>query len=140
MQRVAEQERAATGPTVELPPEVWELDVVDNDLLTVTLERHATASRWVRCMTDWQGRRTLEDLRWLARHAAAAVACADDTVLTDLVQWLHELLIAREIPATTIGDSLLFLADSVEPNAPLGAAVLRRASTAAAPGAQGAGA
>ena len=77
-------------------------------------------------MSPFQRDRSLEDLRWIARHAAAAVACDDPTIVRDIVTWLIELLTPRGVPVETVLDSVRYLADSVESEAPVAACLLRQ--------------
>ena len=114
-----------------IPLEALLLDAPPEDMLLLALERQCAANRWMRQMTDFQRARSLEDLGWLARHAAAAVACDDGTVVAELLSWLLALLTPRGVPAEPVIDSCEFLADAVEPEAPLAAALLRDAAAAA---------
>jgi hypothetical protein len=75
-------------------------------------------------MTPYQRERSLEDMRWLARHAAAAVACDDPTIVRDVLDWLLELLTPRGVPAAAIIDSCYYLSDSIDQDAPAAAQVL----------------
>lgn len=110
---------------VELEREALMLDAPPPELLQLALDRQTAAMAWMRSMTPFQRARTLEDLGWLARHAAAAVACDDPTVLSEVLEWLLALLTPRGVPAGAVLDSCYYLADAVEPDAPLAAAVLR---------------
>jgi methanogenic corrinoid protein MtbC1 len=118
-------------PSPELPGEALLLDAPADELVLLALERQTAANAWMRGMTAFQQARTKEDLRWLARHAAAAVACDDPTIVRDLLDWLHALLTPRGVPAAAVLDSCFFLADAVEPDAPLAASVLRAEGAAA---------
>ena len=97
----------------------------DESSLRLALWRQCAENPWMDSMTRYQRQRSLEDMRWLARHAAAAVACDDVTIVRDLLAWLLALLTPKGVPATAIVDSCRYLADSIEQNAPRAAAVLR---------------
>ena len=117
-------ERGMREP-VELEREALLLDAPPPEMLQLALERQTAAMAWMRSMTAFQRAKTLEDLGWLARHAAAAVACDDASVVADLLAWLLALLTPRGVPAGAVLDSCYYLADALEPDAPLAAAVLR---------------
>lgn len=119
----------AAGPARgerQLPAEALLLDAPPAELLQLALERQCAANSWMRAMTQYQRERTLEDLGWLARHAAAAVACDDPTIVAQLVDWLLELLVPRGVPGAAIIDAGYFLADAVESEAPVAASFLRQ--------------
>jgi hypothetical protein len=75
----------------------------------------------------------MQDLGWLARHAAAAVACDDDTVLTDLAAWRLSRLTRQGVPADVVVGAYARLADAVELQAPRAAALLRSQADSAHP-------
>ena len=99
-------------------------DAVADKVLLLALDRHAAVTPWVRDLSDWQRRHSLADLRWLARHAAAALACDDPTVLGDLLAWLVPLLGGRGLPARVLPDGMRYLAESLEAETPAVAALL----------------
>jgi methanogenic corrinoid protein MtbC1 len=105
------------------------LDGIDDGLITLAFDRLVAAFPRLAQMTPWQQERTREDLRWMARHAAAALLTDDPSVVDELFAWLTRLLGDR-VPATVIATSAHLLADTVEPDAPQGAAVLRHAAAA----------
>ncbi len=119
------------APPVEVPREALLLDAVPAEALHLALDRQRSASPWLRGMTELQSARTLEDLRWIARHTAAALACDDPTIVRDLIGWLLALLTPRGVPPEAVLDSCHYLADSVEGEAPGGAALLRAEADAA---------
>jgi hypothetical protein len=61
----------------------------------------------------------------LARHAAAAVACDDPTIIRQLLDWLVGLLTPRGVPVAAVLESGFYLADSIEADAPTAAEMLR---------------
>ncbi|HEU0130311.1 MAG TPA: B12-binding domain-containing protein [Mycobacteriales bacterium] len=122
---VATLDPNAVADPCEVPVEALLLDAPPHEVLLLALERQCAANPWLRTMTPYQRHRTLEDLGWLARHAAAALACDDPTILRDLIEWLLALLSPRGVPAAAVIDSCYFLADAVEPESPHGADLLR---------------
>lgn len=116
---------------VTLPPEALLLEVPDGQVLLLALERQTAASPWMQAMPAARRQSTLNDLSWLARHAAAAVATDDATIVAGLLDWLVALLRPRGVPVDALLDSPLYLADAVEPHAPRAAAVLRAEADAA---------
>lgn len=119
-------ELASPSDVPGLPAEALLLDAVPNEVLVLALERQCAASSWMWDMTPDDHDRTLEDLRWLARHTAAAVACEDTTIVRHLLAWLVALRAPQGVPAEAVLDRCYFLADAVEPEAPMGAQLLRR--------------
>jgi CheY-like chemotaxis protein len=117
----------ASGVTVELPYEALVADAVDDGVLLLALERQAGGSTWVRAMNGVQRRHSLDDLRWITRHAAAALACEDATVLDDLLRWLDALLSDRGVPAHVLPDGTGYLADALEAETPRVADLVREA-------------
>jgi methanogenic corrinoid protein MtbC1 len=111
-----------------LPPvsaEALLLDAAPRELLMIALERQCAANPWMRGMRPYQRERSLEDLGWLARHAAAAVACDDPTIIRQLLDWLVGLLTPRGVPVAAVLESGFYLADSIEADAPTAAEMLR---------------
>lgn len=109
-----------------VPQEALLVDVVDEAVLRQALARCAREP-WGQAASTSRLERGLDDLRWLARYAAAAVAVDDPTVLTDLTSWIRELLAAREVPEQVLLDAVRHLADVLAPDAPRCAALLRDA-------------
>ena len=116
---------AVTGRKGHVPAEARLADAVPRDVLVLALERQAAASPWVARMSDRQRQKSLEDLRWITRHAAAALACDDESVLHDLLQWLDGLLTRRGVPAQVLPDGTAYLADVLEADTPQVAALVR---------------
>jgi methanogenic corrinoid protein MtbC1 len=111
-----------------LPPVAVEallLDAAPPELLVIALERQCAANPWMRGMRPYQRERSLEDLGWLARHAAAGVACDDPTIVRQLLDWLVGLLTPRGVPVDAVLESSFYLADSIEADAPTAAEMLR---------------
>lgn len=109
---------------VEVPLEARLADAVSDDALLLAQDRHAAVAPWVGSQSDWERRQSLADLRWLARHAAAALACADPTVLDDLLGWLAPRQRARELPDHALPDGMRYLAEALAPETPAVAALL----------------
>jgi methanogenic corrinoid protein MtbC1 len=116
----------APNEAPQVPIEALLLDAVPPELLQATIQRHCATSAWMRDMSPFQREQTLEDLRWIARHAAAAVACDDPSIVREVLTWLVELLTPRGVPVDVVLDSVRYLADSVESDAPIAAALLRQ--------------
>jgi hypothetical protein len=89
------------------------------------MARQSAHDSWLDTMTSVQRERTFEDFGWLARHAAAAVACDDPTIVRDVLGWLLRLLTPRGVPAEAIIDSCDYLAGAVTDEAPRAAGILR---------------
>lgn len=128
---VAMQGLVPSEDAARVPIEALLLDAVPLELLQAALQRQCATSAWMRDMSPFQRDRSLEDLRWIARHAAAAVACDDPTIVRDVLTWLLELLTPRGVPVEIVLDSVRYLADSVEPEAPVAASVLREEARSA---------
>lgn len=109
-----------------IPAEALLLDVPQPELLVTALERQSAANAWMRSMTASQRDQALQDFGWLARFAAASVACDDPTIVRQVLAWLLALLVPRGVPAEAIVDSCSYLADVVEDVAPAAAHTLRR--------------
>lgn len=112
---VVPRPRAASDP---LPYEAVVADAVDDGVLLLALERQAAATTWVAALNATQQRHALDDLRWITRHAAAALACHDPTVLDDMLRWLDVQMQSRGVPAEVLPDSAGYLADALEAETP----------------------
>lgn len=110
-----------------IPHEAVLLDAVDDGSVAMAYDRLVATFPRLEAMPASQRARTREDLRWMARFTGAAVLTADVTVLDDLLAWLCDLLQGR-VSATVLATSAQVLAETVEPFAPTGAALLRQAS------------
>lgn len=119
-----------------IPREALVLEAVPTEWLQIAHERHTAASSWMSTMSDYQRAKSLAGLGWLAKHAAVAVACDDASVLGDAFRWSLDLLVPRGVPADVVIDSGNYLADAVEPEAPLAAGVLRQEARRASRGGQ----
>ena len=109
----------------EIPAEAVLADAVPREVLVLALERHAAATPWVAGLGERDRRQSVEDLRWITRHAAAALACDDPTVLDDLMGWLDALLTARGVPSEVLPDGAAYLADALEAETPAVADLVR---------------
>ncbi|MCW2606386.1 MAG: hypothetical protein JWO60_1079 [Frankiales bacterium] len=123
--RAAPVERV--GRTCRIPLEAVLLDGIDDRLVALAFERVVAAFPRLAQMTAWEQDRTREDLRWMARYAGAAVLTGDPTVVEELLAWLARL-IGDRVPPLVLATSARLLADTVEPDAPQGAALLRAAA------------
>lgn len=119
------------GRPAEIPTEVLLLDVPGDATVQVAYERLAAAFPSLAQMAAWQRQRTREDLAWICRYTGAAVLTDDPTVLDEFFAWLLGLLDGR-VPAHVITTSAHLVADTVEPDAPRGAAMLHAAAQRAA--------
>jgi methanogenic corrinoid protein MtbC1 len=120
---------AHSAPTEEppaIPPEALLLDSPAPEILTAALDRQCSANAWMRSMSPYQRDQSLQDLGWIARYAAASVACDDPTIVRDLISWLLAMLVPRGVPETAIIDSCSYLADAVSHEAPTAADVLQQ--------------
>ncbi|HWJ08794.1 MAG TPA: cobalamin-dependent protein [Nocardioides sp.] len=118
--------RGTTAPPLPvLPDEARWLAVVPQDVVTAAVGARNRADH-PRAVTDRAARAEAErELACIGRHAAAAVACDDPSVLADHLDWLSTVREAHGRPATPTLASALRLAEAVEEQAPRGAAVLR---------------
>ncbi|WP_183099050.1 cobalamin B12-binding domain-containing protein [Nocardioides pelophilus] len=67
-----------------------------------------------------------KELRWIAQHLAAAIACDDASVVADVLDWLIALHAARGLPAAPVLEGARHLADAIGARAPRGEALLRQ--------------
>ncbi|GAA3535877.1 cobalamin B12-binding domain-containing protein [Nocardioides daeguensis] len=112
-------------PLPDLPDEVSWLDDVPREVLNAAFERQCAQDAALGGMDDQQRSEHERDLRSIARHAAAAVACADPSVVSDLLDWLLSMRSARGLPTEAVLDGARHLADAIDSQAPLAAAILR---------------
>jgi methanogenic corrinoid protein MtbC1 len=117
--------RAASSAPAEIPVEALVLDSAPRELLLTAMTSLSVHSAWAQSLTAYQREQAVQDLGWLARHAAAAVACDDDTVLSDLAAWRLSRLTRQGVPADVVRSSSVHLADAVEEQAPRAATLLR---------------
>lgn len=120
---VPEQTRVSSS----VPHEALLLDGVSETAVALAYDRLVGAYPRLETMTTFQQARTREDLRWIARFAAAAVLTADVTILDDFLGWLGRLLDGK-VPLAVLATSVRMVADVVEPQAPLGAQLLSEAA------------
>ena len=109
-----------------IPAEALLLDSPSPQMLNLVLDRQRAASSWMRSMTQYQRDQCYQDLNWIARYAAASVACDDPTIVRDLLSWLQAMLEPLGVPGAAILDTCSYLADEVEHDAPTAAAILRQ--------------
>jgi MerR family transcriptional regulator, light-induced transcriptional regulator len=118
------------GRAPELPPEVLRTGAVDDAVLRLAVERHAAASPALRAAGPRPEADAVQDLRWIARHAAAALLVDDVALLDEAVAWV------RHRPGPGAGEHLVpdacsYLADVLEPEAPRAADLVREAAARA---------
>lgn len=120
------------GRSSDVPFEVLLLDDPDEALITLAYERLVAAfPRLAELPPDHQAR-TREDLQWMSRYTAASLLTADPSVTEDLLLWLCRLLRGR-VPGSTILVAARLLADTLEPEAPRGASILRETASRVEP-------
>ena len=117
---------ALAGRSSVVSSEVLMLDAVDGAIIALAYDRIRGTFPHLARMTPYQQARTREDLGWMARYTAAALLTSDVTIVGDLLVWLRALL-RGAVSATVITTSAQLLADTLEPQAALGAAMLRQA-------------
>lgn len=110
-----------------LPLEAVLLDAVGDATVGLAYDRLTASFPRLSSMTPFQQARTREDLRWMARFVGAAIVAADDTVLTDFMDWLAGLL-AGKVPVPVLAASARILAETIEPDAAAGAQLLHAAA------------
>ncbi|WP_159085852.1 cobalamin B12-binding domain-containing protein [Aeromicrobium chenweiae] len=113
------------GRDTDIPTEVMLLDAVDDAVVALTYDRMLAAFPRLAAMTAYQHARTREDLGWMARHTAAALLTDDPSIAADVLTWLCTRL-SDFVPASVITDTAALLAETLEPQAPHGAQMLRR--------------
>jgi methanogenic corrinoid protein MtbC1 len=125
--------RPTTSAPADIPVEALVLDSAPRELLLTAMASLSAQSAWAQSLTPYQREQVMQQLGWLARHAAAAVACDDETVLTDLVAWRLSRLTRQGVPADVVVISCAHLADAVAQQAPRAAALLRSQADSAHP-------
>lgn len=116
------------GASRDIPAEVLWLDATDAAVVDLAYDRMMAAFPQLADLTPFQLARTREDLEWIVRHTAAAVLTDDASVVVELLDWLCRRL-RGIVPATVVPVTAHLLADTLEPQAPGGAALLRLAAT-----------
>lgn len=114
------------GATPAPDHEAWVAHSVSDDVLAIAVQRHAAASSAVRALNSVQRGAVAGELRWLVRHGAAALVCADVGLLDDALTWTAGVD-SRVLPDGTLDDAVLYAADAVEPESPRVAALLTAA-------------
>lgn len=116
------------GRTCSFLAEALLLDQIDHGLVALAADRWLAAAVRSR---PWSQERTFEELRWMARYAGAAVLTSDQTLLDDLLVWLSRPGV-DQASSDVVAEAAHLLADTVEPDAPQGASLLRKAAVAVA--------
>lgn len=116
---------------VQLPAEALLLEAPSPELLELVLERQTAATPWLQGISDYQRHKGLTSLATLASHTAAAVAARDARILAELVDWMIGRHTQGGAPLDVLIDSCHYLADAIEPEAPLAADLLRTEGDAA---------
>lgn len=115
---------ALSGRAGAVPVEALVLDAVDGALVVLAHERLvgalASAGAQEPCCTP-------EDLEWMARFTGAAVLVDDPTVVTDVLGWLCRRP-PHGVSRGAVSTAAHILADTLEPVARTGAALLRAAA------------
>ena len=120
-------EPALMGRPTDIPTEAMLLDAATDSTVTLTYDRLLATFPRLSRMPAWQQVRTREDLVWMSRFTGAAVVTADPTILDDFLAWLLRLLDGKVDP-TVITTTAHLMAESIEPDAPRGASLLRTAA------------
>lgn len=116
-------------PLPEIPAEARWLDQVPGDVVATAFDRQYDE---LRPAPHARGRaERIKELRWIAQHVAAAIACDDASVVADVLDWLTALQAARGLPTAPVLAGALHLADAIGAEAPRGEAVLRQEVEAA---------
>lgn len=115
------------GRPAQVSPEALLLDAVDDATISLAYDRMVGAFPRLSNLSTYQQARTREDLRWMARFTAAALLTEDASIIEDLLRWLCGLLDGA-VPASIITTSAHLLAETLEPEAASGAALLSNAA------------
>lgn len=87
---------------VSLNPAAVLLDRDSPLLASQAFDAMTAAHPFMRSFNDEQLTRTKEDLAYMVRFVAAASIVEDPSVLTEFLDWLGSVLIARDVPPTAI--------------------------------------
>jgi hypothetical protein len=125
---------ADSAPTHEpsaVSAEALLLDSPAPELLVLALDRQCAVNAWMRSNSTLRQDQSRQDLGWLARYAAAGIACDDPTIVRDFLSWLVAMQVSRGVPAQVVVDGCRYLADAVSHDAPTAADVLHREASRA---------
>lgn len=116
-------------PLPEIPTEAHWLHEVPGDVVAAAFDRQRDD---LGLAPDERNRAEgHKELRWIAQHVAAAIACDDASVVADVLDWLIALHAARGLPTAPVLDGARHLADAIGSQAPRGEALLRQEVEAA---------
>jgi len=90
------------------------LDLESPALAAAAFDTMMDSYRHMRGYTAEQLDRTREDLVSIVRYSAAARLVADPSVFTDFLDWLRDLLAARDVPLVALAAGLHALAPGVD--------------------------
>ncbi len=125
---------AARYPTLarapELPLDALTADGISDSTLALVLHALDSQHPALAGMPEAVRDATLDDLRWVARFSAAAVACHDRHIVDDLLAWLLPLLERHDVDREVVISALRLLADRLAFEAPLTGELLADALTA----------
>lgn len=124
--RLEEIQAMEPPPLPEIPAEARWLSTVPRDIVALAHDRQHLEGDGSPAPG---GRRRTEgpkELRWIAQHTAAAIACGDPSVVTGVLDWLVALHRGRGLPPAPVLDGARHLADAIEGQAPRGSEVLRQ--------------
>jgi methanogenic corrinoid protein MtbC1 len=122
------------GARFTVPTEALLLDAVSDQSIELAYERVTASFSGESPLASHGQTCTREDLRSMARFTGAAILTGDDTVLAEYLDWLA-LLLAPKVPLRVLTAAVQTMAETVEPDAPTGARLLRRAAARLASGA-----
>ena len=121
-----EKPHVPAEPT-RLDPAALQLDARAGEIAAVAFESLCAAYPPMASYSDRQLARTREDLAFIAQFLAAARLVDDDSVLTDMVDWLKGLLAVRGVPAAAVTTGLRVLAPIVGETDPAAGELARAA-------------
>lgn len=115
---------ALAGRSADIPLEALLLDGVGQGTICFAYDRLAAAFPQYAGTADGGPALSQEDLRTMARFAAAALVVDDPTLIEDYFDWLIPVL-ADAVPPPVLASAACLVAEAVEPDAPTGARLLR---------------
>jgi methylmalonyl-CoA mutase cobalamin-binding subunit len=114
--------------STEISTEASLLDAVSEHTMDLAYSHVVAALPREAALDPVQKAKGRGDLCWMSRVTAAAVLTEDATVIDDFLRWQMGLQQDGRVPAAVVIASAYLVADMVEPEAPRGAAMLRRAA------------